>query len=155
MLSWFMPLSCGQCSTSLSGRSSFPLSAIAWVSAVPCPAFQNLIIFYNRASIQSSELTTLLIRRPVMSLKQHVVSNSMLIFSRQPMSGNMPSGSPAEIFTHGSAHRFNILYVFKNSVNGVLTTWLNSSATAVSVVLASSTGFNAAIFFWCLQIERS
>lgn len=88
-----------------------------------------------------------------MSLKQHVVSNSMLIFSRRPMSGNMPSGSPAEIFTHGRAHRFNILYVFKNSVDGVLTTWLNSSATAVSVVLASSTGFNAAIFFGAYKLS--
>jgi len=69
------------------------------------------------------------------------------------MSGNMPSGSPAELFTHGRAHRFNILYVFKNSVDGVLTTWLNSSATAVSVVLASSTGFNAAIFFGAYKLS--
>jgi hypothetical protein len=58
----------------------------------------------------------------------------------------MPLGSLAEIFTHGRAHRFNILYVFKNSVDGVLTTCLTSSATAVTVVLASSTGFNAAFF---------
>ena len=62
------------------------------------------------------------------------------------MSGNMPSRFPAAFFTHGRAHRFNILYVFKNSVDGVLTSWLNSSATAVSVVLASSKGFNAAFF---------
>ena len=62
------------------------------------------------------------------------------------MSGNMPSRFPAAFFTHGRAHRFNILYVSKNSVDGVLTSWLNSSATAVSVVLASSTGFNAAFF---------